>query len=161
MSNLIVVGGASADLFQASNLHVTGTTLLLLGGGANSVQIDDSHLNNFVLWSTGSGTRVDIEAGATDGIGTQFDGIALFVLGGGAQLNFSPLGTSDQTTFGGSLIILAGSPHAVLTRQNVVFARPPFLFNVDVVPAPAHTGGIWCHSGCSIIANRTPSSCGH
>jgi hypothetical protein len=148
MSSLIVVGGTS-DLFQASNLHVTGSTLLLLGGGANAVQIDDSHLNNFVLFSSGSGTRVDIEAGAADGIGTQFDGVALFVVGGGAQFNFSPLATSDQTVFHGSLIILAGSPHALLTRQNVVFARTPFLFNVDVAPAasPAHASSFWCHAG--------------
>jgi hypothetical protein len=163
MSSLIMVGG-TCDLFQACNLHVTGSTLLLLGGGANAVQIDDSHLNNFVLFSSGSGTRVDVEAGAADGIGTQFDGVALFVVGGGAQLNVSPLATSDQTVFRGSLIILAGNPHALLTRQNVVFARTPFLFNVDVAPAAAaavHTVGCWWHSGCSMGDNRTPSWCGH
>jgi hypothetical protein len=162
MSSLIMIGGTS-DLFQASNLHVTGSTLLLLGGGANAVQIDDSHLNNFALFSSGTGTRVDIEAGAADGIGTQFDGVALFVVGGGAQLNFSPLASSDQTVFRGSLIILAGSPHALLTRQNVVFARTPFLFNVDVAPAAAavHTVGYSWHSGCSAGNNHTPSWCGH
>jgi hypothetical protein len=147
MCNLSVFGGAGADTFQAFNLHVAWNTLLSLGGGTNAVQIDDSHLNDFVLLSSGSGTKVDIEAGAADGIGTQIDGIALLVLGGGAQLNFSPLATSDRTTFGGNLIILAGVPHAVLTRQNVVFTRTPFLFNVDVNPAPAHASTFWIHAG--------------
>ena len=163
MNSLIMVGGTS-DLFQACNLHVTGSTLLLLGGGVNAVQIDDSHLSDFALFSSGSGTRVDIEAGAADGIGTQFDGVALFVVGGGAQFNVSPLATSDQTAFRGSLIILAGSPHALLTRQNVVFARTPFLFNVDVAPmaaAAVHTVGCWWHSGSSMGDNHTPSWCGH
>jgi len=132
MSNLMVTGGASADLFQAFKLVVTVETQLSLGGGANAVQIDDSHFKNFKLQSSGNGTSIRIEAGAADGTSTQFDGAVVFQLDGSAQLYFSPLSTSDQTVFGGNLNINAGSPNARWHRQNVTFAHGPTLKNVDI-----------------------------
>jgi hypothetical protein len=129
----VVTGGASADLFHASQLQVTVETQLALGGGSNMVQIDDSHFKNFKLDSSGSNTRVEIESGAADGTGTQFDGATVIKIGGGAQLVFSPLGTSDQTVFNGNLNINAGAPNAKWRRQNVVFPKQPVLKNVEIV----------------------------
>jgi hypothetical protein len=134
MSSLSVTGGASADQFRARNLHVTGNTQLALAGGANVVRINDSHFSkNFTLNSSGSGTIVRIEAGKSDGTGTQFDGNVNMQLGGGAQLYFSQNSDSDQTTFGGNLTINAGSPNAKWHRQNVTFAHKPKLTHVDIV----------------------------
>jgi hypothetical protein len=133
LSSLTVTGGASADSFQALHLRVTGETRLALGGGANSVDIDDSHFNNFKLQSTGTGAIIRIEAGTADGTGTQFDGNVNMQLGGGAQFYFSQNSDSDQTTFGGNLTINAGTPNAKWHRQNVTFAHKPKLTHVDVV----------------------------
>src|SRR5262249_15446282 len=136
MSSLSVTGGTSADLFEALQLQVTGETQLALGGGANAVKIDDSQFSNFKLDSSGAGTRVAIEAGTADGVGTQFNGSTVMQLGGGAELVFSPLTASDQTTFK-NLNINAGNPNAKWRRQNVVFAKPPVVHNVDVIDPTA------------------------
>ena len=133
MSSLMVNGGGADDLFRASNLNVTGETQLALGSGANTVSIDNSHFNNFKLQSSGGGTIVRIEAGQADGNGTQFDGVALFQVGGGAKLSFSPQTNSDRTSFRGSLTIIASAPDATWLRQNVTLAHTPNLHNVDVV----------------------------
>jgi hypothetical protein len=133
LSSLMVTGGSSADLFQASHLRVTGETQLALGGGANSVEIDDSHFKGFRLQSTGTGAIIRIEAGTADGIGTQFDGNVNLQLGGGAQLYFSQNSDSDPTTFKGNLNINAGSPNAKWHRQNVTFAHKSTLNHVDIV----------------------------
>jgi hypothetical protein len=133
MSSLTVTGGTSADLFEASQLQVTGNTQLELGSGANTVRIDESQFNNFKLDSTGTGARILIETGAADGSGTVFNGSTVMQLGAGAQLTFSPLSTSDATTFNGNLNINAGTPNAKWHRQNVVFAKQPELHNVTIV----------------------------
>ncbi len=133
MSSLTVTGGTSADLFEASQLQVSGNTQLELGGGANTVRIDESQFNNFKLDSTGAGARILIETGAAEGTGTVFNGSTVMQLGGGAVLTFSPLSTSDPTTFNGNLNINAGTPNAKWHRQNVVFAKQPVLHNVTIV----------------------------
>src|SRR5262249_14005849 len=133
LSSLSVTSGAAADLFQATHLRVTGETRLALGGGPNAVEIDDSHFNNFKLQSSGTGAIVRIEAGTSDGTGTQFDGNVNLQLRGGAQLYFSQTSDSDQTTFGGNLTITAGSPNAKWHRQNVTFAHKPKSTHVDIV----------------------------
>jgi hypothetical protein len=134
LSSLMVTGGTSAtDHVQAFGLHVTGETQLVLGGGSNAVQIDDSQFNNFKLQSSGFGTVIQIEAGAPDGINTQFDGSVVFQLGGGAQLFISPNSDSDRTIFNGNVNINGGSVNAQSYVQNVKFARQPTLKNVDIV----------------------------
>jgi hypothetical protein len=97
------------------------------------VKIDESQFNNFKLDSSGAGARILIETGAAEGTGTVFNGSTVMQLGAGAQLTFSPLSTSDPTTFNGNLNINAGTPNAKWHRQNVVFAHQPTLHNVTIV----------------------------
>lgn len=134
LSNLLVSGGGSAsDIFRASGLRVSNETQLALGGGANRVAINDSRFKNFKLVSSGSGTIVRIEAGRSDGTNTQFDGAALFLLGDGADITFSPLDKSDRTIFNSNLLISAGATDALWRYANVRFARRPILNNVEIV----------------------------
>jgi hypothetical protein len=130
----VTAGSTAGNLVQAQGLHVTGSTSLTLGSGTgDSVQINDSHFNAFTLSAAGSAASVQIENGAADGTGTQFDGAVSITLGGSAQLTFSPLAGSDQTKFSSSVTITAVAPNALFHRQNVVFVKPPKLTHVTIV----------------------------
>ena len=134
LSSLLVIGSPSAaDFVQLSGVRVSNDTRLKLGGGENLVQIADSRFDDFKLQSRGAGTVVQIEVGQGDGVNTHFNGGAVFVVGGDAEITISPNASSDKTIFNGRLIIFAGSPDATWTRQNVALANRPVLHNVDVV----------------------------
>jgi hypothetical protein len=132
---LVTVGASAAagNSFQAQGLNVSISTVINLGWGANDfVQINDSHFYVFVLYALGNAANVQIEAGAADGVGTQFDGPVTMVLGANAQIFISPLLSSDQTRFNSVVTIVGGIPKAILHRSSkAVFAFPPTLINVN------------------------------
>ena len=108
-------------------LIVGGGMVVALGAGAGDlVQINDSHFGPFTLSALGNAASVQIEAGAADGVGKQFDGPVAMALGANARLYFSPQPRSDPTRFNPSVTIAAAKPAATLHKGRwAIFLHPP------------------------------------
>lgn len=123
-SALTVTGGKNLnDAVDVSQSTVRGKLTVQLYAGLNSMRIVDSNFNQAVQFdSTGDNTRVEIEAGIPNGIGSNFQGTVTMNVGNAGQFLFSPLVQSDLTSFANT-VTLKGGNGSTLDSDHATYSK--------------------------------------